>query len=238
MLLVASLLAWALYYQGQKRKSALVSIPQKSIAVLPFKNLSADPNNAYFADGVQEEILTDLSRIADLKVISRTSVMQYGAGTPRNVRAIGAALGVAHLLEGSVQRVGNKVRVIAQLIDSRRDTHLWAQTYDRNLADVFAIQSEIAETIARQLQSRLAPTEKAAIESPPTRDLAAYDLFIRAQSLASDMTNQLVAKEKLPKAIALLKEAVARDEKFIRAWCLLSRIHAVPAFISLTLPQL
>jgi TolB-like protein/class 3 adenylate cyclase/Flp pilus assembly protein TadD len=233
LLLIASLLAWAVYYQAQQRKTALAAIPQKSIAVLPFKNLSADPDNAYFADGVQEEILTDLSRIADLKVISRTSVMQYGAGTARNVRAIGAALGVAHLLEGSVQRVGNKVRVIAQLIDSRSDTHLWAQTYDRDLADVFAIQSEIAETIARQLQTRLAPAEKAAIESPPTRDLAAYDLFIRAQSLAADMTNQIVAKEKLPKAIDLLNEAVARDGKFIRAYCLLSRIHGQLYFTGL-----
>ena len=233
LLLIASLLAWTVHYQAQKRKSALGAIPQKSIAVLPFKNLSTDPDNAYFADGVQEEILTDLSRIADLKVISRTSVMQYGAGTARNVRAIGAALGVAHLLEGSVQRVGNKVRVIAQLIDSRSDSHLWAQTYDRDLADVFAIQSEIAETIASQLQTRLAPTEKAAIESPPTRDLAAYDLFVRAQSLAADMTNQIVAEEKLPKAIDLLKEAVARDGRFIRAYCLLSRIHGQLYFTGL-----
>jgi len=233
LVLIASLLAWAVYYQAQKRKSALAAVPQKSIAVLPFKNLSADPDNAYFADGVQEEILTDLSRIADLKVISRTSVMQYGAGTARNVRAIGAALGVAHLLEGSVERVGNKVRVIAQLIDSRSDTHLWAQTYDRDLADVFAIQSEIAETIARQLQTRLAPTEKAAIESPPTRDLAAYDLFVRAQSLAADMTNPIVVSEKLPKAIDLLKEAVARDGSFIRAYCLLSRIHGQLYFAGL-----
>ena len=237
-LLSASILAVAAFGTGywifhQNRATDLTAIAEKSIAVLPFKNLSADPDNAYFADGVQEEILTDLSRIADLKVISRTSVMQYGAGTARNVRAIGAALGVAHLLEGSVQRVGNKVRVIAQLIDSRSDTHLWAQTYDRDLADVFAIQSEIAETIARQLQTRLAPAEKAAIESPPTRDLAAYDLFIRAQSLAADMTNQIVAKEKLPKAIDLLNEAVARDGKFIRAYCLLSRIHGQLYFTGL-----
>ncbi len=236
--LLSSALAVALLGIGywifhQNRATDLTAIAEKSIAVLPFKNLSADPDNAYFADGVQEEILTDLSRIADLKVISRTSVMQYGTGTARNVRAIGAALGVAHLLEGSVQRVGNKVRVIAQLIDSRSDTHLWAQTYDRDLADVFAIQSEIAETIARQLQTRLAPAEKAAIESPPTRDLAAYDLFIRAQSLAADMTNQIVAKEKLPKAIDLLNEAVARDGKFIRAYCLLSRIHGQLYFTGL-----
>ena len=232
-IVAAAVLGIGYWVFHQHRANDFTTIPVKSIAVLPFKNLSTDPNNAYFADGVQEEILTDLSRIADLKVISRTSVMQYGAGTARNVRAIGAALGVAHLLEGSVQRVGNKVRVIAQLIDSRSDTHLWAQTYDRDLADVFAIQSEIAETIARQLQTRLAPTEKAAIESPPTRDLAAYDLFVRAQSLAADMTNQVVAREKLPKAIDLLKEAVARDGKFIRAYCLLSRIHGQLYFTGL-----
>jgi TolB-like protein/class 3 adenylate cyclase/Flp pilus assembly protein TadD len=233
LLLMVLLIAWSIYHRVSNRDGAVGIIPQKSIAVLPFKSLSGDPNNAYFADGVQEEILTDLSRIADLKVISRTSVMQYGPGTARNVRAIGSALGVAHLLEGSVQRVGNKIRVIAQLIDSRDDTHLWAQTYDRDLADVFAIQSEIAETIAEQLQIRLAPMEKAAIQSPPTRNLAAYDLFIRAQSLATDMTNQIVAKEKLPKAIAFLREAVARDTGFIRAYCLLSRIHGQLYFTGL-----
>jgi TolB-like protein/Flp pilus assembly protein TadD len=237
-LLLSSALAVALLGLGywifhQNRATDLTAIAEKSIAVLPFENRSAEKENAFFADGVQDEILTDLARIADLKVISRTSVRQYGAGTARNVRAIGAALGVAHLLEGSVQREGGRVRVNAQLIDARTDTHLWAQTYDRDLADVFAIQSEIAETIAHQLQTRLAPMEKAAIESPPTRDLAAYDLFIRAQSLAADMTNQIVAKEKLPKAIDLLNEAVARDGKFIRAYCLLSRIHGQLYFTGL-----
>src|SRR5882724_8464476 len=132
--------------------SPLVSvIPEKSVAVLPFKNLSADQENARFADGMQDEILTDLARISDLKVISRTSVMQYKSGIARNLREIGQLLGVAHLLEGSVQRSGNRVRVNAQLIDARTDAHLWAQTYDRDLADVFAIQSEIAEAIADQL---------------------------------------------------------------------------------------
>src|SRR5437870_4191448 len=151
------------------------NIPEKSIAVLPFQNLSEDKPNAFFADGVQDEILTNLARIADLKVISRTSVMQYKTGIARNLRQIGTELGVAHLLEGSIQRASGKVRVNAQLIDARNDAHIWAQTYDRDLADVFAIQSEIAKTIADQLRAAISPTEKSAVEKPPTSDVAAYD---------------------------------------------------------------
>ena len=151
--------------------------------MLPFENLSEDPDNAYFADGVQDEILTDLARIADLKVISRTSVMQYKSGVARNLREIGQQLGVANVVEGSVQRSGNRVRVNAQLVDARSDRHLWAQTYDRDLADVFAIQSEIAKTIADQLQAKLSPHEKSAIERPPTSDITAFDLYTRAKNL-------------------------------------------------------
>ena len=162
---------------------AAVVIPEKSIAVLPFENLSDDQDNAFFTDGVQDEILTDLAKIADLKVISRTSVMQYKSGVARNLRKIGEELGVAHVVEGSVQRAANKIRVNAQLIDARTDAHLWAQTYDRDLADVFAIQSEIAKAIADQLQAKLSPNEKKAIEQPPTTDLAAFDLYSRAKSL-------------------------------------------------------
>jgi len=141
------------------------AVSAKSIAVLPFENLSEEKANAFFTEGVQDEILTDLSKIADLKVISRTSVMQYKKGTPRNLREIGQQLGVAHVVEGSVQRAANQVRVIAQLIDARTDAHLWAQTYDRDLADVFAIQSEIAKAIADQLQAKISPAEKSAIEN-------------------------------------------------------------------------
>src|SRR5438128_1757680 len=151
-------------------------IADKSIAVLPFENLSEEKQNEYFADGVQDEILTDLAKIADLKVISRTSVMQYKSGLARNLRKIGEELGVAHVVEGSVQRAANKIRVNAQLIDARNDAHLWAQTYDRNLADVFAIQSEIAKAIADQLQAKLSPNEKKAIEQSPTADVTAFDL--------------------------------------------------------------
>jgi TolB-like protein len=141
------------------------TVPAKSIAVLPFENRSSDPENAFFTDGVQDEILTDLARVADLKVISRTSVMQYKTGAKRNLRQIGNELGVAHVVEGGVQRVGNRVRVNAQLIDARTDAHLWAQTYDRDLADVFAIQSEIAKAIADQLQAKLSPTRRVPLNS-------------------------------------------------------------------------
>jgi serine/threonine-protein kinase len=201
------------------------AVRDKSIAVLPFENLSDDKQNAYFADGVQDEILTCLAKIADLKVISRTSVMQYKSGTARNVREIGQQLGVSHLLEGSVARVGGKVRVNAQLIDARNDGHLWADIYDRPIDDVFAIQSEIAKAIAAQLQAKISPSEKAALEQPPTTDLAAYDLYRRAQTLHSDLTNQIHAREKLPEAARLLDEAVTLDPKFLLAWCLLARVH-------------
>jgi len=149
------------------------SISQKSIAVLPFQNLSADPENAFFTDGVQDEILNYLAKIADLKVISRTSAMQYKTGVKRNLREIANELGVAHVVEGTVQRAANRVRVSVQLIDARNDTHVWAEKYDRDVANVFAIQSEIAQKIADQLQAKLSPTEKSAINERPTSDLVA-----------------------------------------------------------------
>ena len=205
-------------------------IPEKSIAVLPFENLSDEKENAYFADGVQDEILTNLARVADLKVISRTSTMQYKVGAERNLREIAQQLGVAHVLEGSVQRAGGRVRVSAQLIDARSDTHLWAERYDRDLADVFAIQSEIAKKIADQLQAKISPSEKAAIEKPSTTDLAAYNLYLRAQELFADTSDPIHAREKLPQAAQLLDEAVARDPNFLQAWSLLSRVHGAAYF--------
>jgi TolB-like protein/Tfp pilus assembly protein PilF len=192
----------------------LPSLPPapKSIAVLPFENLS-NAENSYFTQGMHDEILHDLANIADLKVISRTSVMPYKSGMPRNVREIGQQLGVANVVEGSVQRAGNRVRVNAQLVDARTDRHLWAQTYDRDLADVFAIQSEIAKTIADQLQAKLSPNEKSAIERPPTSDITAFDLYARAKK-ADDF-----------QAVDLLTQAVARDPSFFEAYCLLSLTH-------------
>jgi TolB-like protein/cytochrome c-type biogenesis protein CcmH/NrfG len=207
-----------------------VPIPEKSVAVLPFANFSDEKENAYFADGIQDEILTDLAKVAELKVISRTSVMQYRNAVNRNLREIAQQLGVAHVLEGSVQRTGNRVRVTAQLIDARTDTHLWADRYDRDLADVFAIQSEIAKTIADQLQAKISPSEKAAIEKPPTTDLLAYDLYLRAKAFFDDTSDPIQAREKLPQAAQLLGQAVARDPRFLQAWCLLSRVHSVAYF--------
>ncbi|HEY2859069.1 MAG TPA: adenylate/guanylate cyclase domain-containing protein, partial [Terracidiphilus sp.] len=224
LVLVAILAAGAAYYFTVHRSKS-AAIPGKSIAVLPFENLSEEKQNEYFTDGVQDQILTDLSQIADLKVISRTSVMQYKSGAPRNLREIGQQLGVAHVVEGSVQRAANKVRVIAQLIDARNDAHLWAQTYDRDLADVFAIQSEIAKAIADQLQAKLSPNEKKAIEQSPTTDLAAFDLYSRAKSLLLTAGFSATSEPDLQKAIELLDEAVKRDPSFFDAYCQLAGAH-------------
>jgi len=215
---------------GAKANGALAAIPEKSIAVLPFQNLSDQKENAYFADGVQDEILTALTKIADLKVISRMSTVQYKTIAERNVREIANALGVAHVLEGTVQRAGGRVRVSAQLIDARTDAQLWAERYDRDVADVFAIESEIAGKIVAQLQAKISPSEKAAIEKPSTTDLAAYDLYLRAQELFADTTDPIHAREKLPQAAQLLDEAVTRDPRFLQAWCLLSRVHGAAYF--------
>jgi TolB-like protein/class 3 adenylate cyclase/Tfp pilus assembly protein PilF len=221
--MTATLLAFAAIVAGiamfsRYRVRSTLAAPEKSIAVLPFENLSDDKQNSYFTDGVQDEILADLAKIADLKVISRTSVMLYKSGNPRNLREIGQQLGVAHVLEGSVQRAANRVRVTAQLIDSRTDAHLWAQTYDRDLADVFAIQSEIAKTIADQLQARLLPREKTEIEKPPTSNLAAFDLYTRANAplARSGYSSRIV--EDLQEAAQLLNQAVALDPNFLLAY--------------------
>jgi TolB-like protein/class 3 adenylate cyclase/Tfp pilus assembly protein PilF len=194
------------------------TIPEKSIAVLPFENLSEEKANAFFADGVQDEILTDLAKIADLKVISRTSVMQYKSGLARNLRKIGEELGVAHVVEGSVQRAANKVRVNAQLIDARTDAHLWAQTYDRDLADVFAIQSEIAKAIADQLQAKLSPNEKTAIEERPTNNIAAFDEYSRAKTLLLTTGFNVSQRTNYLQAVDNLNSAIARDPSFFEAY--------------------
>ena len=226
--------AFALFARWHNRamsqNTAPANISEKSIAVLPFDNLSDDQANAYFAVGIQDEILTSLARVADLKVISRTSVMQYTTGAGRNLREIGKQLGVAHLLEGSVQRAAKRVRVNAQLIDARTDAHLWAQTYDRDLADVFAIQSEIAKTIAEQLQAKLSLTEKAAIEQRPTADLAAFDLYTRAKMLRQTNSRVLGTNNRL-QAVGLLNQAVALDPTFLLAWCELAITHDLLYFL-------
>ncbi len=204
---------------------AVASIPEKSIAVLPFENLSDAKENTYFADGVQDEILTDLAKVADLKIISRTSVMHYKSGVARNLREIAQQLGVAHVVEGAVQRSGNRVRVNAQLIDARSNRQLWGETYDRGLADVFAIQSQIAKAIADQLQAKLSPSEKAAIERPPTGDITAFDLYTRGKNLLLTTTFSSSAGANLLKAIDLLNQAVTRDPAFVEAYCQLAWTH-------------
>src|SRR5262245_55114940 len=199
------------------------SIPEKSIAVLPFENLSTDPDNVFFADGVQDQVLNNLARIADLKVISRTSVMQYKTGAKRNLRQIANELGVAHVVEGSVQRVAKRVRVSAQLIDANTDTHLWAEGYDRPLDNVFAIQSEIAKAIAGQLKAKLSPAEKAALEQAPTKSLIAYDRYVRANKLGRRQTGSV--PREAPEVIRLLEQAVAYDPTFMLAYCELAKAH-------------
>src|SRR2546422_1158884 len=218
-----------------KASPAVSSSLEKSIAVLPFENFSEDKAFAFFADGVQDEILTDLAKIADLKVISRTSVMQYKNTATRNLPEIAQALKVAHVLEGSVQRSANRARVSAQLIDARNDTHVWAEKYDRELADVFAIQSEIAEKIAEQLQAKLSPKEKSAISERPTSDLAAYDLYLRAKERIYDayiQANPGREKEDYFKAVQFLDQALARDPAFLLAYCQLAYAHDLMYFIN------
>jgi TolB-like protein/class 3 adenylate cyclase/cytochrome c-type biogenesis protein CcmH/NrfG len=215
---------WMLRRSQEKFANATAVIPFKSIAVLPFENLSADPENAFFTDGVQDEILNNLAKIADLKVISRTSVMQYKGGAKRNLRQIANELGVAHVVEGNVQRAANRVRVSTQLIDAKTDTHLWANSYDRPLGDVFAIQSEIAKAVAAQLQAKLSPAEKAAIEEPPTTNFIAYDRYLRAQKLRAVPTARVPGD--MRETIRLLDQAIAYDPTFLRAYGALASAHA------------
>jgi len=197
--------------------------PPAGIAVLPFENLSDANESASFADGIQDDILTKLAKIADLKVISRTSVMQYRG--ERNVRKIGNSLGVSHVLEGSVRRSDDKIHLNAQLIDTRNGTHVWAEEYDRDLNDVFGIQSEIAQKVAEQLRARVSSAEKSAIERVPTANIAAFDLYTRAKNLFLAATNSNSGKEDLLEAADLLNQALARDPSYFEAYCQLGGIH-------------
>ena len=219
-LMLAAAVVWLV--QNQSSVPPKVPLPEKSIAVLPFKNLSEKKQDAFFANGVHDEILTTLAKVADLKVISRTSVMSF-RDTKQNLREIAQALGVAHIVEGSVQRADGRVRVSAQLIDARTDTHLWAERYDRELADVFAIQSDIAQQIANQLQAKLFPDGKAALLARPTQDMLAYDFYLRAKEIERGVSGAL--PERLNEKVLLLDQAVARDPAFVPALCLLARAH-------------
>jgi serine/threonine protein kinase len=202
--------------------AATAEATKKSIAVLPFENLSDDKENSYFANGVQDEILSDLAKIADLKVISRGSVQKYKSASERNLGEIAKVLGVSHVVEGSVQRVGGRIRVAVQLTDARTDHHLWADHYDRNMTDVFAIQSEIAQQIANQLQSKLSPTERTAITERPTADLKAYELYNAARMI--DVWSDWQGAEKsMAHQVELLEQATQRDSSFVLAWCALAK---------------
>src|SRR5213082_1281122 len=225
-LLAASLVALAAAAGWIVWKSEFIHHPVTTgIAVLPFENLSEDKENAFFADGIQDDILTKLAKIADLKVISRTSVMPY-RGT-RNTRQIGDALRVSHVLEGSVRRDAGRIHLNAQLIDTRSDTHVWAEEYNRDLADVFAIQTEIAQKIANQLHAKISAREKVAMEERPTRDLVAYDLYIRAAALI-DQAAYAPEQERWKdyfQAVELLNQVIARDPAFLLAYCRLAEAH-------------
>jgi TolB-like protein/Tfp pilus assembly protein PilF/predicted Ser/Thr protein kinase len=206
-------------------KDDFVHPPATGIAVLPFQSLGDDKENAVFADGIQDDILTKLAKVADLKVISRTSVMGYRGN--QNMRQIGAALRVSHVLEGSVRKNGSKIHLNAQLIDSRTDRHVWAEEYDRDVSDVFNIQSEIAKAVADQLQAKLSPAEKNAIEQRPTSDLTAFDQYSRAKTLILVSSTGSSAPRNLIQAIELLNSAVARDSSFHAAFCELVNVHDV-----------
>lgn len=193
----------------------------KSVAVLPFANLSDEADSAYFTEGLHDSILTHLALIQDLSVISRTSVMQYRSGE-RNLRQIARALDVAHVVEGSVQRAGGRLRVTAQLIDTRTDSHLWAGQFDRNLSDVFAVQADIAKQVAGAVHAQLTPEEQRRIERVPTRDTAAYEAYLRALETERRSTS---TRADLEAAVAQLEQAVARDPGFALAYALMSGLH-------------
>src|SRR4051812_550375 len=231
---IALILSWIYDFttKGIKRTESLdssspslvpTSIPEKSIAVLPFENLSDDQQNTYLADGIQDDILSNLAKLADLKVISRTSVRQYRGGE-RNLREIGVALGVAHILEGTVRRFENRLRINAQLINARTDAHIWGDTFDREITDLFALQSELAEKIAGALRANLSPEEKASMQMHPTGDLEAYDLYLRARDLFR-WSGTGDPRENGEIALRLLDAALARDPRFALSHSLASRFH-------------
>ena len=220
-------------YSAAPTQNAAVDTSVKSIAVLPFENLSDDKQNTYFADGVQDQILTNLARVADLRVISHTTVRQYKSGEPRNLREIGRQLGVTHILEGSVQRAGDRLRIAAQLIDARTDSQVWAETYDRTAADLFAIQSELAESIVAQLQAKLSPQQKADIEARPTQDLVAFELYLRAKQIVDSYLIADDVRAALLSALQSLEQAIKRDPDFVSAYCYIARANDLLYFFDL-----
>jgi TolB-like protein len=220
LLLVGIVAAFVLV--SKKSATSTSIVPEKSIAVLPFENLSRDPDNAYFADGIQEEILTRLAKIAALKVISRTSTQRYQS-KPSNLAEIAQQLGVAHILEGSVQKAADQVRVNVQLVNARTDFHLWAETYDRKLTDLFGVESEVAKAIADALQAKLTGGEQRALTVKPTNNSEAYDAYLRGLALEARTT---VSPDDSEKAVGFYQRAVQLDPAFALAWARLSRANA------------
>jgi len=216
-------------YVGRTTASAAGNeVPAKSIAVLPFDNLSRDPDNAFFAEGVQDEILTRLAKVADLKVIARTSTQRFKSA-PENLPDIANQLGVANILEGSVQRANDQVRVNVQLINALTSTHLWADTYDRKLTDIFAVESDIAKTIADTLQAKLTGSEKQMIAAQPTSDTAAYELYHKGRSLWEKRSG-----DNIPKAISFYEQAIARDPNYALAYAGLADAYILLPYYTAT----
>ena len=220
-------------YSAAPAQHAAVDTSVKSIAVLPFENLSDDKQNTYFADGVQDQILTNLAKVSELRVISHTTVRQYKSGAPRNLREIGKQLGVTHILEGTVQRAGDRLRIAAQLIDARTDSQIWAETYDRTAADLFTIQSELAESIVAQLQAKLSPEQRADIEARPTQDLVAFELYLRAKQIVDSYLIADDVRAALLSALQSLDQAIKRDPDFVSAYCYIARANDLLYFFDL-----
>src|SRR5438132_2719770 len=202
---------------------ASLPISEKSIAVLPLENMSEDKENAFFADGIQDELLSNLAKIKDLKVISRTSVMQYKSGITRNLKEIARQLGVSNVVEGSVRRFGNHIRVSVQLIDALADRHIWSQTYDRTVADSLVLQGELATEIAAGVGATFSPQEKERVEATPTKNTAAYEAYLRGRALAAGL---FFDKPSMEAAIRSFHEAVKLDPRFSLAWTYLSRTQS------------
>ena len=234
IVIVGAAISLSLFFLGRYTAgNRITSGDRKSIAVLPFASLSQDKNDAYFADGVQDQILTNLAKVSDLKVISHTSVRQYKTGAERNVREIGQQLGVAYIMEGSVQRVRDRLRINAQLIDARTDTHIWAETYDRTAADLFAIQSELAQSIVTQLKAKLSPQQKAEIEERPTQDLDAFELYLQAKTIVDSYLNATDVRAAMLQALKSLDDAIKRDPNFVSAYCYAARANDLLFFFDL-----
>jgi adenylate cyclase len=228
LILFAAVVGGSYYFFSQR---LAFKAPDKSIAVLPFENLSHDPDNAYFAEGMQDEILARLSKIADLKVISRTSTQKYKSA-PDNLREIAKQLGVANVLEGSVQKAADQVRVNVQLINALNDAHLWGDVYDRKLTDIFAVESDIAKAIADALQAKLTGAEKQLIAAKPTSDLTAYDLYLKGRLLWSKRGG-----ENIQQAIAFYEQAIARDPNYALAYAGLAEAYVILPFYTATAPS-